>query len=53
VGHEKAEDGVKFVAPNAIILASDHEKGTYLPIDLSNPPTPASAMGQVRWLAQV
>lgn len=53
LGHEKAEDGVKFVQPNAIILASDHDKGTYLPIDLSDPPTPASAMGSVRWLAQV
>lgn len=53
LGHEKAEDGVKFVQPNAIILASDHDKGTYLPIDLDNPPTPASAMSQVKWLAQV
>lgn len=53
LGHEKAEDGVKFVQPNAIILASDHDKGTYLPIDLDNPPTPASAMSQVKWLAQL
>ena len=36
-----------------VILASDHDKGTYLPIDLSDPPTPASAMSQVKWLAQL
>jgi len=53
LGHEKAEDGVKFVQPNAIILASDHERGTYLPIDLSDPPTPANAVSRVKWLAQV
>lgn len=53
LGHEKAEDGVKFVPPNAIVLASDHERGTYLPIDLSQPPTPEQAMRQVAWLASV
>ncbi|MFO0832236.1 MAG: hypothetical protein U0637_10400 [Phycisphaerales bacterium] len=51
VGHEKAEDGVKFVAPNAIILASDHDRGTFLPIDLADPPTPEEAMERVVWLA--
>lgn len=47
LGHEKAENGVKFVAPNAIILNSDHERGVYLPIDLENPPRPEEAMMQV------
>lgn len=51
VGHEKAEDGVKFVPPNAIILASDHDRGTFLPIDLAAPPTPEQAMERVQWLA--
>lgn len=53
LGHEKAEDGVKFVPPNAIILASDHDRGTYLPVDLSNPPSPESASQRVVWLATV
>lgn len=53
LGHEKAEDGVKFVAPNAIILASDHDRGTFLPLDLSNPPTPEEAMRRVVWLSSV
>ncbi len=51
LGHEKAEDGVKFVPPNAIILASDHDRGTFLPIDLEHPPTPEEAMKKVQWLA--
>ncbi len=51
LGHEKAEDGVKFVPPNAIILASDHDRGTFLPIDLANPPTPEEALSRVEWLA--
>ncbi|MCC6426554.1 MAG: metallophosphoesterase [Phycisphaerales bacterium] len=38
LGHEIAEDGVKFVPPNAIVLNSDHERGRYLPIDLADPP---------------
>lgn len=53
LGHEKAEDGVLFVPPNAIVLASDHDRGTYLPIDLDHPPTPEGALGLVRWLASV
>jgi hypothetical protein len=53
LGHEKAEDGVLFIQPNAIILASDHERGTYLPIDLSDPPTPANAVSKVKWLAEM
>jgi hypothetical protein len=47
LGHEKAENGVKFVAPNAIILNSDHERGVYLPIDLENPPSLEEAMEQI------
>jgi hypothetical protein len=47
LGHEHAEMGSKFVAPNAVILNSDHERGVYLPIDLSNPPRPEEAMEMV------
>lgn len=50
VGHEKAPEGARFVAPNAVVLNSDHEKGVYLPIDLDDPPTPAQAMTLVRRL---
>jgi hypothetical protein len=51
LGHEKAEHGVKFVAPNAIILNSDHERGVYLPIDLSDPPSLEEALMRVVPLA--
>ncbi len=53
LGHEKAENGSKFVAPNAVILNSDHERGVYLPIDLSDPPRPEEAMAMVRPLGEV
>jgi hypothetical protein len=53
LGHEKAEEGVLFVPPNAIVLASDHERGTFLPIDLANPPKPHKAKDQVVWLAEL
>jgi hypothetical protein len=53
LGHEKAEEGVLFVPPNAIVLASDHERGTFLPIDLSRPPKPHNARDHVVWLAEV
>lgn len=49
LGHEKAEDGARFIPPNALILNSDHEKGVYLPIDLSDPPRPEESLkGVVR-----
>jgi hypothetical protein len=51
LGHEKAEEGVLFIAPNALVLASDHERGTYLPIDLEQPPRPEDALANVAWLA--
>jgi hypothetical protein len=47
LGHEKAEFGVKFVPPNAIILNSDHERGVYLPIDLEKPVRAEEAVEQV------
>jgi Calcineurin-like phosphoesterase len=51
LGHEKAENGVKFVPPNAVVLNSDHERGVYLPIDLDHPPRPEDAAAMVVPLA--
>lgn len=50
VGHEKADNGVHFVPPNAIVLNSDTDRGVYLPIDLSDPPAPHEAVAQVKRL---
>lgn len=38
LGHEKAENGVRFVPPCALILNTDNERAVYLPIDLGEPP---------------
>jgi hypothetical protein len=48
LGHEKAETGVKFIPPCAIVLNSDHDRGVYLPIDLEHPPKAEEAAGLVR-----
>ena len=47
IGHEKAETGVRIVPPNAAILNSDHERGVYLPVDLSKPPRIEEIPGMV------
>lgn len=47
LGHEKAENGVRLVPPNAIILNSDHDRGVYLPIDLDHTPGPEEAAAMV------
>ncbi len=47
LGHEKAPEGVALIPPAAIVLNSDHDEGVYLPIDLSDPPTPAQALDRV------
>lgn len=47
LGHEKAENGARLVAPNAIILNSDHDRGVYLPIDLDHKPSPEEALSNV------
>ncbi len=39
VGHQPAEMGTEPVADNTLILASDHNHGVSLPIDLSKSPT--------------
>ena len=44
LGHEKCENGVMLVPPNAVVLNSDHSRGVYLPIDLDHPPRPEEAL---------
>lgn len=53
LGHEKADNGSLFVPPNALVLASDHERGVCLPIDLTNPPGPEEATRLVVPLAEL
>jgi hypothetical protein len=38
LGHEKVDEGARFIPPCAVVLNSDHARGVYLPIDLSDPP---------------
>lgn len=38
LGHDYSEAGVHAVPPNAVVLNSDHARGVYLPVDLSDPP---------------
>jgi hypothetical protein len=45
LGHEHVEEGVRFVPPCAVVLNSDHDRGVYLPIDLSDPPRPSESPG--------
>lgn len=35
LGHDYSEGGVHVVPPNAVVLNSDHERGVYVPLDLS------------------
>lgn len=51
IGHEHAESGVRIVPPNAVILNSDHERGVFLPVDLSAPPRIEEIPGMVVPLA--
>jgi hypothetical protein len=38
IGHEKAETGVEIRGPRLIVLNTDHERATVLPVDLSDVP---------------
>ncbi len=38
LGHEHTPRGFALVEPNALVLNTDHDRGVYLPIDLSNKP---------------
>lgn len=51
LGHEKVEEGARFVAPNALVLNSDHAGGVYVPMDLSSPPRAAEAVAMAVRLA--
>lgn len=47
LGHDYAEEGVHVVPPNAVVLNSDHDRGVYLPVDLSEPLSAEQAVGRV------
>lgn len=51
LGHEKVDEGARFVSPCVVVLNSDHERGVYLPVDLSNPPRAEEALALVRPLS--
>ncbi|MFZ4575457.1 MAG: hypothetical protein ACOYN0_13750 [Phycisphaerales bacterium] len=51
LGHDKVEEGARFVPPNVLVLNSDHAGGVYVPIDLSDPPRAAEAVGMAVPLA--
>ncbi len=53
LGHESAETGIEPLPPNGLILNSDHERGVYLPVDLSAPPDLATGMMSVVPLSAV
>ena len=44
LGHERAPNGIAMRGPRAIILNSDHEMATVVPIDLAEIPTAEGAM---------
>lgn len=43
LGHEKAETGVRYVPPRAVVLNSDHDRGAVLAVDLASPPSASEA----------
>jgi hypothetical protein len=47
LGHEHAANGYAVVEPNAIVLNTDHNRGVYLPIDLSQEPTVAECIPRI------
>lgn len=51
LGHQHVPGGIELVKPNAIVLNSDHERGKYLPIDLSDPPTPEACLSLAESIA--
>ncbi len=51
LGHEKVEEGARFIPPCAVVLNSDHARGKYLPIDLSDPPRGERAVEMAQALA--
>lgn len=48
LGHQHVPTGIELVPPNAVVLNSDHQRGMYLEIDLSDPPTPERCLWDAR-----
>lgn len=48
VGHEPQEDGYALLHDRAIVLASDHNHGVFLPFDLKKPQSPAELARRIR-----
>ncbi|MBM4108630.1 MAG: hypothetical protein FJ255_07430 [Phycisphaerae bacterium] len=46
LGHDFSEEGVHVVPPNAVVLNSDHDRGVYLPVDLSEVLTAEQAVAR-------
>ena len=44
LGHERADNGILMRGPRAIILNSDHEMATVVPLDLADLPSAEGAM---------
>lgn len=53
LGHEHVAEGIRFVPPCAVVINSDHDRGVYLPVDLSDPPLPRDAPGRAVPLGRV
>ena len=53
VGHEKAPDGYKTIGDGTLILASDHDYGVALPIDLSELPSMERLISQIIPLSSI
>jgi hypothetical protein len=45
LGHEQADEGVLEVAPNTVVLNSDHARGAYLEIHAASIPASAAELG--------
>lgn len=45
LGHDHVDNGIAMRGPKVIVLNSDHEFGTVLPVDLADVPTAEEAMG--------
>src|SRR5262249_20716407 len=52
-GHQPQEQGYEVVHNRLIILASEHNHGTFLPFDLSRPQTIESLTGNIRKFVEV
>jgi hypothetical protein len=53
LGHEKVDEGARYLEPDTIVLNSDHIGGAYLPIDLDHPKSPSDAVADAIKLLDV